>query len=109
MAHRQFTDSAGVVWRVFETDPTDFPADWEHRAAMLHEEFLGGWLTFASGTETRRLAPIPPAWQDMPVQQLGFLCGCAKSDGADCEGKTRAPSNEPGDSAGKESRDAGGA
>ena len=105
MAHRQFTDAAGVVWRVFETDPTAFPADWEHRAAMLHADFLGGWLTFASSGETRRLAPIPPAWLEMPAEQLGLLCRGAKPDGAaaDYEGTRRSPSRE----AGEESPDAG--
>ena len=112
MAHRQFTDAAGVEWRVFQTDPTAFPADWEQRAAMIHEEFLGGWLTFACTTETRRLAPIPPAWQDMPDEQLGFLCSCAKSDGEECEGTTRATTSDSRESllheaSREEARDAG--
>jgi hypothetical protein len=114
MAHRQFTDARGVVWRVFETDPTAFPADWEHRAAMLHEEFLGGWLTFACSTETRRLAPIPPAWKEMLPEELGHLCGCAKSEVADtsdsisrgdCEGMTSAPSRQSRDGDGAEPRE----
>ena len=106
MAHRQFTDAAGVVWRVFETDPTAFPADWEHRAAMLHADFLGGWLTFASSGETRRLAPIPPSWSELPAEQLGLLCRNAKAEGADgdYEGTRQSPSHDMSD----ESRNARG-
>jgi hypothetical protein len=74
MAHRQFNDSAGVTWRVWENDPTAFPADWEDRAAQLHAEFLGGWLTFASSSETRRVAPVPLGWEELSAEKLEMLC-----------------------------------
>ena len=33
-----------------------------------------GWLVFDSGSERRRLAPIPPAWEARPACDLERLC-----------------------------------
>lgn len=37
-------------------------------------EFSAGWLLFTSGTERRRLAPLPPGWRHAPETQLRRWC-----------------------------------
>ena len=32
-----------------------------------------GWLTFDNGSERRRLAPIPPKWEELPDERLVLL------------------------------------
>jgi len=36
-----------------------------------------GWLTFDAGTERRRLAPVPPAWEGLGDDELAALCHAA--------------------------------
>ena len=93
MAHREFTDSQGIDWEVW----TVFPEYAERRRGAApgksptvdrraHSEFrvpLGsqwadGWLCFKSGTEKRRLAPVPEAWVEMTAPELERLCQSAK-------------------------------
>jgi hypothetical protein len=67
MAIREFADSKGVSWRVWNTTPS--------RAAMYADELREGWLTFESGTELRRLAPIPGSWEE--VLPIAWSCSVA--------------------------------
>jgi hypothetical protein len=69
MAYREFTDSRGTSWRVWSTVP-------EGRT-VLNSDFERGWLTFDSGSELRRLAPIPAAWEEAPVARLELMCRAA--------------------------------
>jgi hypothetical protein len=69
MAIREFADSKGVSWRVWNTTPS--------RAAMYADELREGWLTFESGTELRRLAPIPGSWEEVPADRLELFCRVA--------------------------------
>ena len=64
MALREFEDSRGARWRVWDTVPD--------RAESLGE-FRSGWLTFDNGAERRRLAPIPDGWSELPDARLGIL------------------------------------
>jgi hypothetical protein len=70
MAQRQFVDSTGVEWIVWSTVPS--------RAEFFADQFQGGWLTFDSGSERRRLAPLPPDWQDASVERLEQMCRTAE-------------------------------
>ena len=47
------------------------------RRVKLANGFSGGWLIFESGTERRRLSPIPPDWEHVPDDQLSALCSRA--------------------------------
>jgi hypothetical protein len=38
-----------------------------------------GWLTFESDGERRRLAPIPPGWEDVAVDRLDLYCRAAQA------------------------------
>jgi hypothetical protein len=62
---REIDDARGIRWAVFAVYPTtsvDQPA--------VREGFRGGWLAFDSGSETRRLAPIPSGWREASDAEL---------------------------------------
>jgi len=69
MAVREFSDTNGVLWRVWQTRPS-------------RDIYLGklreGWLTFECGTERRRLAPVPEAWDDVPIARLELMLRVAE-------------------------------
>jgi len=78
MAVREFTDSKGIEWRVWDVTP-------EHmHPATRSEDFMSnlqdGWLAFESATEKRRLsAPYPSDWTSYRIPDLEALCAQAKS------------------------------
>ncbi|HEY2065587.1 MAG TPA: hypothetical protein VGG84_06480 [Gemmatimonadaceae bacterium] len=72
MPVREFTDSQGVEWRIWDVTPA-----YMHPATRA-EDFMGnlqdGWLVFESETEKRRLeAPYPAGWVNFPIRQLEEL------------------------------------
>jgi len=69
MAIREFTDSAGVAWRVWNTTPQG--------GAVYDESHRAGWLTFESATTRKRLAPIPPGWEEATTERLELMCRAA--------------------------------
>lgn len=78
MAVREFTDSKGTEWRVWDVKP-------EHmHPATRSEDFMStlqdGWLAFESATDKRRLAaPYPTDWTSYRIPELEALCAQAKS------------------------------
>ncbi|HEY2066211.1 MAG TPA: hypothetical protein VGG84_09660 [Gemmatimonadaceae bacterium] len=73
MAVREFTDSRGVDWRVWDVTPAHM------HPITRGEDYMGnlqdGWLVFESGREKRRLeAPYPAEWTRFPIQELEELC-----------------------------------
>ena len=46
-------------------------------AAFPHRELADGWLCFESGSEKRRVAPIPAGWEEFTGAQLETLCQSA--------------------------------
>ena len=68
MALRAFQDAAGVEWQVWDTIP----------AKLVSTTYEGGWLTFQSAVEKRRLAPIPLYWTNADVEELMRLLRKAK-------------------------------
>lgn len=69
MAVREFVDSRGVKWRVWNTRPS--------RGEMLSGEFEHGWLTFESASSLRRCTPIPADWEAASPDRLESLCRMA--------------------------------
>lgn len=65
-AHRFFVDERGVRWDAFAVMPTTEPRG----LARLPEQYQHGWLCFESGTEKRRLGPIPALWQKATDEEL---------------------------------------
>lgn len=62
MPYREFTDPAGVAWRVWDTYPSS--------ASNVRAIYAGGWLGFECGSERRRLRPVPDGWVDAPDADL---------------------------------------
>lgn len=69
MAYREFQDSAGLTWTVWDTYPS--------RPDGLESVWRNGWLTFQSGTARRRLAPIPNGWMEASPSRLELMCKVA--------------------------------
>ena len=63
---RIFTDSTGVEWRVWSTVPSN--------AAAVSPDLRDGWLSFDSGSQRRRVGPIPPGWEAVSDERLELLC-----------------------------------
>ena len=72
-ASREIEDSTGVRWLVF----TVYPSATAGRP-VIREAYLAGWLSFDSGVETRRMAPIPPGWERMTDEELLALLARAE-------------------------------
>jgi hypothetical protein len=71
MAYREFEDSAGSTWTVWDTYPS--------RPEGMDDSWRGGWLTFESGGIRRRLAPIPKGWTEAPASRLELMCKVAEA------------------------------
>jgi hypothetical protein len=72
--HRQIEDDRGVRWDVFAVRPS------QHEGrSPVQERFRDGWLTFDSGVETRRVAPIPVEWELLGPDELLRLCAAAET------------------------------
>jgi hypothetical protein len=76
MASREFTDSEGVVWRVWDVTPAHLhPIT---RSEEYMEPYAGGWLAFESAFEKRRLvAPYWGHWHEYDLTQLEALLRAA--------------------------------
>jgi hypothetical protein len=80
-AERRAAD--GAVGRPDPTEGGDVESDAGARQAP-HERrhsvaapLQVGWLAFSAGTERRRLAPIPPAWETATDAELALYCRAA--------------------------------
>lgn len=87
MSLREFVAEDGRSWQVWDTRPATNAVDASPSAlsrylaaidpsaavhpALVRDHFQGGWLTFTSGAERRRLAPIPMDWQK--VDELALM------------------------------------
>lgn len=69
MAYREFVDDEGVFWRVWDTMPVGAVT-----LRSVSPAYANGWLTFESAAERRRLAPIPPAWEQASRDMIGRWC-----------------------------------
>ena len=105
MGYRTFVDRDGCYWQVWDSQPTRVerrlrgsdrrdhkPFPWKgaerrtgadrrmtsQRRITLNEGYGGGWLTFESLDEKRRLIPIPSQWEGLSQGELRALCDRAK-------------------------------
>lgn len=78
--HRNFTDAHGVWWDVFAV----YPEVRLSPHSKLKGTFQQGWLCFDSGSEKRRLSPIPEDWRTVSDEDLEQL-----AQGADVASKRR--------------------
>ena len=98
MGLRTFVAPDGAEWRVWNVIPSlaldEDSREWERRGQdvlaydgperreggdrrnvtpFVSPQLSGGWLCFESEKEKRRLAPLPPAWEDAPDDELATL------------------------------------
>ncbi len=64
MAFREITDADGRRWQVWDTYPQS------GGRGVVIDEYAGGWLTFESENEKRRLAPVPVRWEALDTADL---------------------------------------
>ena len=64
---RNFTDSAGTEWTVFEVRQQ---GNEEDNWAYLPRGFRAGWLCFESDIGKRRLSPVPDGWKSANPPEL---------------------------------------
>ena len=72
---RQLRDEAGVEWMVYAVNPVG-ANEWRS-IESLPQSYRSGWLCFESATEKRRLTPLPPEWENLPLEQLTGLLAAA--------------------------------
>ena len=99
MAYREFTDQYGIEWRAWDVQPTSVerrnskpnaggqpPVKDERRRRensgevrlRMRPGWEGGWLSFESASEKRRLIPLPRDWDKASDDQLKAWLGDAK-------------------------------
>ena len=101
MALRDFTDSNGVDWTVWDIPPArayqptraegpdrrvraiagfspERRVGADRRRRKVPEQLLHGWVCFESTGEKRRLVPPPPGWDRASEAELEALCAQAK-------------------------------
>jgi hypothetical protein len=61
------------VWTVIAIAP-EYLETLGLAAGALLPNLEAGWLSFESGTERRRLAPIPYGWETLTADKLAELC-----------------------------------
>ena len=91
MTARVFEDSTGARWDVYEVRRSS------QKALAVSAGLERGWLAFGSGTEKRRLAPIPENWESVDDVELERLCRRARvvgERGEKSEGATRPTATE---------------
>lgn len=71
MALRNFTDSLGGTWRVWNVIP-QYAVDRDEE--KMTPGLQGGWLCFENGEEKRRLSPIPEDWENAGSDALEAYC-----------------------------------
>src|ERR671937_397484 len=74
MAVREFTDSKGRHWRVWEVTPEAInprTKEEDYLAALYYT----GWIVFETREEDdkRRLYPVPKGWNELPEAELEVL------------------------------------
>ena len=67
MALRNFTDSQGHTWRVWNVVPQYATG---HDEEQMTPGLQGGWLCFENPGEKRRLSPIPAGWENAGDEAL---------------------------------------
>lgn len=100
MAHRQFSDSAGVEWVAYDVVPRAEERRTRHRRAVERSpeesverrvedrrvtvggtrpvRLTQGWVCFEAEGARRRLQPIPANWHTLPDAELSQLLARAR-------------------------------
>jgi hypothetical protein len=90
VGYREFVDDAGTYWRVWDTHPVA-----ANTLRSVSPTYAGGWLTFESAAERRRLAPIPTEWEFASRDLLGHWCARASQVHAAPDGEQSSRATRP--------------
>ena len=71
---RTFRDARDMEWEVRAITP----AHHDRRAPVVRADHANGWLLFTLGLERRRLAPLPPNWNEAGEADLKRWCETAE-------------------------------
>jgi hypothetical protein len=71
MGLREFRDSRGLQWKVWNVTPDSL--DKRTTAEDYMREWQDGWLCFECADNRRRLASFPPKWEDLSDAELEQL------------------------------------
>ena len=74
MAHREFTDADGLLWSVWNVQPSIRTDGGSLPGTLLSEEAAGGWLAFQCPGHRRRFYMPPSDWDSLSDAQLAKLC-----------------------------------
>jgi hypothetical protein len=66
MPHRRIVDREEQVWDVWEVRTIAVSP----RRILVQPDLQQGWLAFQCGEQRRRLAPLPPGWDEMSDRAL---------------------------------------
>src|SRR5918993_5864758 len=93
MSLREFTDSTGRRWRVWDIHPEQMYAP--PRAEDHLQSVIEGWLAFepAAGGEKRRLTPIPARWDAATDAELEAMLEQAEPARIEPAGAPREPTS----------------
>ena len=91
MPYREFMDDGGTFWRVWDTHPVA-----ANTLRTVSPTYAGGWLTFESDAERRRLAPIPPDWEFASRDLMEHWCARAALVRAGSEDESSSRSTRSG-------------
>jgi len=75
---REFTDTRGVHWRVWDVNPA-INVRAAKRAARRAQKLPPRWLCFEAETQHRRMSPIPPDWESCDERTLEVYCSSAQT------------------------------
>ncbi len=94
MAHRDYTDSEGISWQVWEVIPQSverrnlrerrvadrdqFDRRKRHEVRLRPSDGADGWLVFESPGIKKRLRPIPKDWYLASPVELESMCARAE-------------------------------
>lgn len=74
MAHRIYTDSAGIRWEVWDVRPSVSLDGVSPPGSLLSEEAAEGWLTFQASHQRRRFYMVPEGWDQFTDSEMELLC-----------------------------------
>jgi hypothetical protein len=79
MAVREFIDDVGREWRAWDVTPDDLNPRTRDET-YLAQLYITGWIVFEtkSGSDKRRLYPVPKGWSELPDAELAVLLAKAE-------------------------------
>jgi hypothetical protein len=68
-----------VLWEAWDVYPGQHWTEEHDASRHLPSGMADGWLCFQSGSEKRRLMPVPEGWDGVADDQLWVYCRAAQA------------------------------